>query len=465
MTVRLTHLAGVALIALAGVGVSLPAQAKTAAKHHHAAAAPKPNPQAEEIKELRSEVQALTERLNAKEARDQEVQAQAQQAQATAQAATTQVQQVQTHADAEIKTIPAQVQTAVAALPKPKTGWWEGTTVGGRVYYDVTSIDQKNDGVKQAQNGVNFDIKRFYISIDHTFNKTFSANITTDFNYDSGPAAATQLYIKKAYLQAKLSDAAVIRLGSTDLPWVPFVEDIYGYRYLEQTLIDRTKFGTSADWGVHLAGKVPAGMVTFNYALAAINGSGYKKPGLGALGAAGSTRTKGIDLEGRLSATMSDFTAAVGGYTGKLGKDVEGGAPTFHNAERFDALLSYKGKRFQLAGEYFYAKDWADVLQANPLLTNSTEGYSVFGSVKLTPQVAVFGRYDWVKPKRDTAPMFHDNYFNVGVSWSPAKIVDFALTYKRDKVDNGLLSTGNGTIGGVLSGTYDEVGLFGQYRW
>ena len=292
MSIRITHFAGVALVALAGVSVSMPAQAKAAARHHHAAVAPKPNPEAEEIKELRSEVQTLTERLNAKEAHDQEVQAQAQQAQAAAQAATVQVQQVQTQADAQIKTIPTQVQTAVAALPKPKTGWWEGTSVSGRMYYDVTSIDQKDDGVKQAQNGVNFDIKRFYISVDHTFNKTFSADITTDFNYDSGPAGATQLYIKKAYLQAKLSDAAVIRLGSTDLPWVPFVEDIYGYRYLEQTLIDRTKFGTSADWGVHLAGKVPAGMVTFNYALAAINGSGYKKPRRGPPGPASCSRSR-----------------------------------------------------------------------------------------------------------------------------------------------------------------------------
>jgi hypothetical protein len=63
-----------------------------------------------------------------------------------------------------------------------------------------------------------------------------------------------------------------------------------------------------------------------------------------------------------------------------------------------------------------------------------------------------------------------DNYFNVGISYSPAKIVDFALVYKRDKADNGFLSTSNGTIGGLAqalgsNGTYDEIGLFGQVRW
>ncbi len=42
---------------------------------------------------------------------------------------------------------------------------------------------------------------------------------------------ASQLFIKKAYLQAKYDPAFTIRLGAADLPWVPFVEGIYGYRY------------------------------------------------------------------------------------------------------------------------------------------------------------------------------------------------------------------------------------------
>jgi hypothetical protein len=40
--------------------------------------------------------------------------------------------------------------------------------------------------------------------------------------------------------------------------------------------------------------------------------------------------------------------------------------------------------------------------------------------------------------------------------------------YKRDRAKNGFLSTSNGTIGGInnsTSGTYDEVGLFGQFAF
>lgn len=380
------------------------------------------------------------------EASQQQIQAQAEKAQAAAQAA----QSAQTQAAQQIETIPTQVKTAVqASLPKPKKSWADDTVVSGRMYYDLSNITQKTDGKRVAPTGTGFDIKRFYLGVDHKFNDTFSANLTTDFQYSSA-ISSTELYIKKAYLQAKVSDALVIRLGSTDLPWVPFAEDIYGYRYVENTLIDRTKFGTSADWGVHASGKLMDGKV--NYAVAVIDGAGYKAP----------LRSKGMDVEARLSIIpVEHVTLAVGGYTGKLGKETQG-ATTFHTANRFNALAAYTTKKFRVGAEYFTAENWNNVTTA---VSDKSDGYSLFGSYMFTDQVGVFGRYDRVKPNKDTVSAKKDDYFNLGVSYSPAKIVDFSLVYKRDQVDRGLLSTSNGTIGGVNKGTYDEVGLFGQFRF
>ena len=99
---------------------------------------------------------------------------------------------------------------------------------------------------------------------------------------------------------------------------------------------------------------------------------------------------------------------------------------------------------------------------------DSAQGYSLFGSYNFTPKIQVFGRYDWVNPRQQTVASGRDHYFNVGISYEPVKIVDFALVYKRDAIDNLNLSTSNGTIGNGtvgLKGTYDEVGLFGQFRW
>lgn len=431
---RKTSLAAtVALGAMLAVGAGAGAQAK--ARHSDDAA------QQAEIDALKAQVEMLTERLNAQEAVQQ-------QTQATAQAAAQKAEAAQVAADAQIKTIPTEVQTAVAALPKPKPGWADNTKVGGRVFADVSNISQKSDGVPQKANGTNFDIKRFYISIDHKFSDVWSANLTTDANY-IGADGETQLYIKKAYLQAKFSDALAVRLGSADLPWVPFIEGVYGYRYVENTLIDRTKFGTSADWGVHAFGSFGDGLV--NYAVSAVNGNGYKNP----------SRSQGIDLEGRVNVNYNHFIVGVGGYTGKLGKDVEG-VTTFHTAKRFDAVAAYADDRIHAGVEYFKASDWTNVLTP---VSDSSEGVGVFASFRFNPQWSVFGRYDWVKPSQDITTNLKDDYFNLGVSYSPVKNIDLALVYKRDKVDNGFLSTSNGTIGGVTDGTYDEIGLFTQYSW
>jgi hypothetical protein len=227
------------------------------------------------------------------------------------------------------------------------------------------------------------------------------------------------------------------------------MENLYGYRYIENTLIDRTKYGTSADWGVHAYGKFADGLV--NYAVSAVNGNGYKNP----------SRSQGIDLEGRVNLNYNHFVVGVGGYTGKLGKDVEG-VVTYHTANRFDAVAAYADDRIHAGVEYFKANDWTNVLTP---VSDSSEGVGVFGSFRFNPQWSVFGRYDWVKPSQDVNTVMKDNYFNLGVSYSPVKNIDLALVYKRDKVDNGLFSTSNGTIGGITDGTYDEIGIFTQYSW
>ncbi len=471
-------------------GVTAQADVTTHKKAHHRAAVAAPSKETvelkQEVEDLKAQLQTLATRLDAQSQAQQQTQAQAQAAQSQAQTAqaTAQAAQTQVQADAsKILTIPAQVETATKkAAPKP--GWWNETKVGGTMYADVSTISNRNDAGKTAQSGVNYDIKRMYLVVDHKFNDTYSFNLTTDFTFDSNTASpsgasaptaneaggantasgikATQLYLKKAYLQAHYSDAFNVRLGAADLPWIPFVEGIYGYRYVEQTLIDRTKFGTSADWGVNINGSLFDKFL--NYSVSVIDGEGYKQPALGTV-----NRTNAIDVEGRANIAYKGFIVAVGGYDGKLGKDVQN-VLTYNTAERFDALVSYTDKHVRVGFEYLWAKYWGDVTQSNAAKTNSTDGYSVFASYNFTPKLALFGKYEWVKPKATTVANENDNYFNIGVSYKPIGPLDFALVYKRDSVVNGSFSTANGVIGiptGATAGkgTYDEVGLFTQVKF
>lgn len=434
---KLSKLTGVAAGVLLAVGAAAQAQAQPA-KGNGVAASPSAAEArlAAEIEALKAQVKALSERLAAQERAQQQIQAQAAQARA--------------EAGRDIERIPNAASTEVAtAAPKPKASWADSTQVSGRMYYNITSIENESDGADVAPSGTSFEIKRFYVGIDHKFNETFSGSITTDFQYQTAENV-TQIYIKNAYLQAKLSDAAVLRLGSTSLPWVPFVEDLYGYRFVETVLVDRTRNGTSADWGVHASGKLADGHV--NYAVSVINGAGFRRP----------IRTKAVDVEGRVNLNLDKVVLGIGGYSGKLGNKVEGGPPTPHTAQRFNAVAAWVNPKYRVGVEYFWTKNWRNVTS---VAEDKSDGYSLFGSINLTPEISTFARWDRVKPSKDRNAALTDNYFNIGLNWEPVKTVDLALVYKRDKVENGLFSTTNGTIGGTRQGTYDELGLFGQFRW
>ncbi len=59
----------------------------------------------------------------------------------------------------------------------------ENTTVGGVVFMDVSNISLAQQGVNRVYTDVNpsgtgFDVKRFYLTVDHRFNEIWSANLT-----------------------------------------------------------------------------------------------------------------------------------------------------------------------------------------------------------------------------------------------------------------------------------------------
>ena len=348
------------------------------------------------------------------------------------------------------------------------------TSVTGTVFADLTSQTIKDNGVKKAgTNGFGFDVKRAYIGINHKFNDTYSANLTTDFQYSSA-VGATELYIKKAYVQGKYSDALTVRLGAADMPWVPYAESNYGYRYVENTLADRLKLGTSSDWGLHVFGAFNNGM--FNYAVSAVNGGGYKNP----------SRSKGVDLEARVGVTpIEGLNIAIGGYHGKLGKEAYGSTPattttpTEHSANRLDGLVSYGNSRFRVGGEIFAANNWNRVLLATAAPQSSVGGYglpiyapsvptnlktyvgdrargwALWGNVNFTDKVSLFGRYDEADVSRWLDPSLKDKYYNLGVDYVLTKGVKVAAVYKHEDVKDSQKTNAKA----------DEFGIFTEIKW
>jgi len=380
------------------------------------------------------------------------------------------------------------------------------TTVGLQSFMDFGNISNQQNGVDVAPSATGFDIKRFYLIVDHKFDNVWAANLTTDAEYltdktttvvtsvgpplktttvttSAGSGGVTEVFIKKLYLQATLSDAFVVHAGSYTSPWAPFVESLYGNRYIEKTQTDRLGYANTADWGLNASGKLGGGL--FTYSASVVNGGGFKNP----------SRSKYVDYEGRVGVSpVSWLTFGAGFYSGHLGQ-INTANLNFprNSASRWDLALGVHAAGFRIGGEYFNAKNYKSaspttgVYSASGITSNSStaplsdtaDGYSLWSSYDFNEQWSVFGRYDSAKPSKDVVSTLKDTYFNVGVDLKPRKNLDLALVYKNEKVENGQLSvsgadangsytiggTGSSTNGLTTEGKFSEVGLYSQFSF
>jgi hypothetical protein len=474
-------------IALAAMSVMLAmpvvAQAESARHSHKAASeASESLTTTEQLRLAQEQISQLQAQLNMLASKLDQTAA----AVSVATTASTKADAVAAKVDA-VKVAEVKTEKAVDAV-----SWASGTKVSGRAFLNASDITAHNAAGTRVQNDGAFQLKRAYISVDHTFNKVFSANITTDVdqldrngaptNGNSGGPLNTAkgytvegLYVKNVYLQAKIDPALIIRFGEAPMAWVPFVEDIYGYRHIEKTLTDLNAQANSTDWGVHVSGKFLNDIVS--YQVSAVAGDGYKAP----------QATQHIDIESRLSASYMGFTAGIGGYSGKLGQEVDTltnssnpttPAATPLTATRLDALAAYKGKLagadVTIGGEWFAAKNIAASKSVAALVTGTTpdrsRGYSLFASVSPIAKWSVFGRYDWIRASRNTGS--EDRYFNLGLQYEPVKTVDLALVYKHDSAP--LFGAATYYTGGNLGGqtntsagstSRSELGLYAQVKF
>lgn len=347
--------------------------------------------------------------------------------------------------------LPAYDRPTPAPVVPPK---YPATAIKGRFFGDFSdkSNENKGTGAKSNDSGVGVDVKRFYFTVNHDFDATWSAQFQTDIG-DQG-ARRYDVFVKKAFVQAKFSDAAILRAGSADTPWVPFVEGIYGMRYFEQVIVDSEGFGTSADWGLHLLGSLGNNGM-FGYQVSVLNGKGYSNP----------TRTKSVDLEGRVTfKPLTGLSISAGGYSGYLGNDTDA-TPAKHKAGRLNGLVAYTGGMFGVGVEYFEAKNWKNV---TTVATDKADGLSIFANLNFAKDWKLFGRYDASNPSKDQNDKLKLKLYNLGIEHRFNKAIAVNLAYKFTEVKGGTWSTGNGVIGSAVpgkKGEYSEVGFWAIYEF
>jgi hypothetical protein len=285
--------------------------------------------------------------------------------------------------------------------------------------------------------------------------------------------------VKRLYLEGKFSDALIFHAGAYTSPWAPFVEGLYGYRYIEKTTLDRLGFAQTADWGLNATGKLgPNGM--FGYSFSIVDGGGYKNP----------TRTNSPDYEGRVNVNpVKWLTVGAGFYAGHLGQ-ITATNKNFpnHTALRWNGVVAANIDGWRAGVEYYTAKNYktvnnlaGSVYGTSSIVTGTgaapisdkADGESAFVSYSFNSQFSAFGRYDHAKLSKDVASNLKDDYFNIGVAYKPLKTIDLALVYKHENVDNGTNTISGGdangsyTIGGVNAhdGHFNELGFYTQWSF
>jgi len=380
------------------------------------------------------------------------------------------------------------------------------TTVGGEFFADFSHIQLQNETgtggakVDAVPSGNGLDVKRFYLIVDHRFNEIWSADFTSDAQFATagtttvstptgGTANAlttqttsggvTELMIKKLYLEGAFSKEFALHIGAYTSPWAPFVEGLYGYRYVEKTSLDRLGYAQTADWGVNATGVFGANLV--NYSLSVVEGAGYKNP----------TRTKDVDVEGRVGVNpVSWLTLGAGFYSGHLGQiNATNSSFPKNTATRADLAVGVHIVGLHVGAEWYQAKNFKTVnsfaastygtsavvntATVGPVSDKAT-GFSSWVSYDFTDQWQAFARFDDTKLSANVNPNLRDEYWHVGAAFKPIKPIDIALVVKNEKVEHGSNSVSGGdangsyTIGGSSNaryGWFHEYGVYVHYRF
>lgn len=293
---------------------------------------------------------------------------------------------------------------AASGSADPDAPDYERTRFSSTVFANASSRDGDLD----------MDLKRFFINIDHDINDVWSAHVTTDIQAQRH-SEVTDLWARHAYVQYQQSKAFTLQLGAAPMPWIPRMSKLYGYRYIDPTLLSRAGVGSPAEWGVHAKGD--AG--DFSYALSVVTGSGYKKPTLG----------NSPDVEASLEWRPAKGWAVVaGGYSGKRALD-NGGLPVEHTARRANLAVGYVSKQFRWGAQGFRASNWGRVTKPG---SDSASGWSTWTSYQFVPEWSVFARYDRFEPSRDIDPIRLNTYALGGVEWVPSSKVRLALVGKHE---------------------------------
>ncbi|MFP6642138.1 MAG: porin [Candidatus Latescibacterota bacterium] len=138
-------------------------------------------------------------------------------------------------------------------------------------YYAILSADDGDVNLPEKRNAFRF--RRIYFNYDHSLSERVDFRFRLEAN-DAGFGfrAKMEPFVKHAYLKWKGALGGNLYVGESGTPTWALVEQTWGYRAVEKTLLDLNGIGSSADVG--LAFKAHTGGATYHVMVA--NGPGQR---------------------------------------------------------------------------------------------------------------------------------------------------------------------------------------------
>ena len=251
-----------------------------------------------------------------------------------------------------------------------------------------------------------FELERSYLGYEYKLSDGLTVKGVMDIGKSSDVSDYQRIaYIKNAMVSWKTGNLT-LNGGLISTTQFNFQEKFWGYRYIMKSFQDEYKFGSSADLGISATYKF-ADWISADAII--VNGEGYKKvqkdDGLGYGLGVTLTLTEGLQMR----------------LYGGLNEASEEGKKDIVNLAAF---VGYKGDNFSIGAEY------NQMMNASNKEDADQNGYSIFASMNLTKETALYARFDDLYSKNDWNKAKDESAAIVGTQFKLGKYVKIAPNFR-----------------------------------
>ena len=248
-------------------------------------------------------------------------------------------------------------------------------------YYAILSADDGDVNLPEKRNAFRF--RRIYFNYDRSLSERIDFRFRLEANDAGfGDRAKMEPFVKHAYLKWKGALGGNLYVGESGTPTWALVEQTWGYRAVEKTLLDLNRIGSSADVG--LAFKAHTGGATYHVMVANGPGKSPERDNGKKLYASVQFHPgeNQIELYGDIDMLPGGDELTLKAFLGRVGDGFHGGVESFMRIGK-EAALTDPGKEKEAA----LTDPGEDVTRI---------GLSVFGALPLRDNWKGFARVDAV---------------------------------------------------------------------